>query len=84
MFRKVTLAIAAIATIGAAALAPTAASAHWKGKGWGWGYGYGYGAYIAAPVATYVAVDYSCWRKYWVDTPLGPVLKKVYVCNYTY
>jgi hypothetical protein len=37
VFRKSILAIAAVASLGAAALAPTSASAHW--------YGYGYGNY---------------------------------------
>jgi hypothetical protein len=43
MFRKMILALAATATIGAAALAPSAASAHWYG-GW-YGRGYGWGGY---------------------------------------
>jgi hypothetical protein len=40
MFRKVTLAIATVATIDAAALVPTSAGGGgWKGgKNWGWGY----------------------------------------------
>jgi hypothetical protein len=73
MFRKTVLAIAAVATISAAALVPTSASA--KGfKGW-WGgkyWGYGVGLAIAAPLA----YSYSCWR--WVETPYG--LRRVNVC----
>jgi hypothetical protein len=45
MFRKLILAISATVTIGAAALTPTAASAHWHG-GWHHGhYWHGYGFY---------------------------------------
>ena len=87
MLRKVTLAIAAVATIGAAALVPTTASASWKGKYWGgysYGHGYGYNNYYSYSAPRYVSYDYSCWRKYWVDTAYGPVLKKVWVCNYSY
>ena len=56
MLRKLSLAAVAAVSLGAAALAPTSASAHWHGgwHGWGWGgprlfvggpafYGYGYG-----------------------------------------
>jgi hypothetical protein len=42
MIRKSMLALAAIATVGAAALAPTSASA-WGFKGYGWGFGPGWG-----------------------------------------
>ncbi len=80
MFRKSLLALSALAVIGAAALAPTTASAGWKGgwhnKGfWGHGYGYGYGY-----GASYVGGGYGCWVKKWVDTPYGPRLKRFYVC----
>ena len=47
MFRKVTLGLIAAASLGAAALAPSAASAHgWHIGGWhgGWG-GYGHHAF---------------------------------------
>jgi hypothetical protein len=39
MIRKSMLALAAIATLGTVALAPTSASA-WGYKGWGWGFGH--------------------------------------------
>ena len=52
MIRKSMLALAAIATLGAAALAPTSASA-WgfrhHGFGWGWGHGYYGASYVYAP-----------------------------------
>ena len=52
MIRKSMLALAALATLGAAALAPTSASA-WgfrhHGFGWGWGHGYYGASYVYAP-----------------------------------
>lgn len=81
MFRKTLLAVSALAVIGAASLAPTAASAggggwkhhhHNKHHGWGHGHGYGYGV-------SYVGYN-NCWTKRWIDTPFGPRLKRVYVC----
>jgi hypothetical protein len=43
MLRKTILAIAAAATLGAAALAPTSASAWWGHPGWhGWYHGWAY------------------------------------------
>ncbi len=51
MFRKVTLGLIAAASLGAAALAPSAASAHsWHVGGWhgGWG-GYGHHAFYGGP-----------------------------------
>ena len=53
MFRKFALAIAATAALGAAALAPTSASAWGHGHHWGHGHGFGIGfygpTYVAAP-----------------------------------
>ena len=77
MFRKAILAASALTIIGAAALAPTAASAkgmHHHHGGWGNSF------YIGGP--SYVAYSgYStCWVKRWVDTPFGPRLKRFYVC----
>jgi hypothetical protein len=75
MLRKTMLALATCVTLGAAALAPSSASAHWGG-GWrgGWrgpivrvyaGPGYGYG---------------GCMVRRWVYTPYGPVLRWVNRC----
>ncbi len=68
MIRKSMLALAAIATVGAAALAPTSASAWgFKGYGWGigphlgWGHGY-YGAYYAPRVVHYAPDCYLVKR----------------------
>ena len=63
MIRKSILALTAVAALGAAALAPTSASA-WGFKGggfhhhhgWGWGGGYGF---VAAP--TYVTLAPDCY-----------------------
>lgn len=73
MLRKLMLSLAAAATLGAAALAPGAASAapwgwhrHWHG----W---YGYGPYVGP-------VHSSCVVRRWVPTPWGPRLRWVNVC----
>ena len=50
MFRKLAIALGATAVLGAAALSPTTASAHWHGH---WGHGYGFGIGLYAP--TYFA-----------------------------
>ena len=55
MLRKIVLTVAAIAAVGTAALAPTAASAHGlrffrPAFGWGYGPAYGYGpSYFPGP-----------------------------------
>jgi len=76
MFRKLILATAATAVLGAAALAPTAASAHWHGHYWGhhWHGGfYGPVAYVGGP---------DCYLvKRIVDTPVGPRPRLVTVCD---
>jgi hypothetical protein len=62
MIRKSILALTAIATLGAAALAPTSASAWGKG-GWhhGHGWGHGFGFYGAGYGVSYVDVVPSCY-----------------------
>src|SRR5262245_52144981 len=79
MFRKSILALAAVATVTAAALVPTTASAHYKG--WGGGWGFRTGVLLAAPLTYgYYAPSYSCIG--YVKTPSG-FLKRVLVpCNY--
>jgi hypothetical protein len=76
MFRKTMIALAAVGALGAAALAPTAASAHWQG-GWhgGWhGWGPHFGLYVGP---TYYN---PCMHRQWIDTPYGPRLRWVNVC----
>jgi hypothetical protein len=72
MIRKTLFAVATVATIGAAALIPTEASAGGGGKGGGhhghWGHGYWGGGF-----GSIVVIGPSCWR--WV-----PGLGRVYVC----
>jgi hypothetical protein len=72
MFRKFALAIVATAALGAAALSPTAASAHHWGNHWGHGFGFGYyggPTYIAAPdcyrVKRIVQFADGSWGKRW-------------------
>lgn len=79
MIRKLILALGATVVLGAAALSPTAASAwghgHWGGHhGW---YGHGFGFY--GP--TYVAAP-DCYRvRRVVETPEGPIVRRVLVCD---
>jgi hypothetical protein len=62
MIRKTLLATAALATLSAAALAPTTASA-WGKHGWGHhhGFGHGFGFYGAGYGVSYVDVVPSCY-----------------------
>ena len=79
MLRKIALALGATAVIGAAALTPTTASAwhhhhhgHWHG-------GFAYGVGIVAPAAVYASDCYVV--KKIVYTSIGPVVRRVTVCN---
>lgn len=69
MLRKLSLAAVAAIALGAAALAPTSASAWWHG-GWRHGWHGGWGG----PRFYYGAYD-GCRR--WVPTPWGPRLRWV-------
>jgi hypothetical protein len=86
MLRKLILTLATSVALGAAALAPTSASAHWGG-GHGWG-GHGWGGYwghwgfyrpglrvYAGPV-----VYGGCLVRRWVYTPWGPQVRWVNRC----
>ena len=78
MLRKVTLGLIAAASLGAAALAPSAASAHGFNHGWGWGHGYGLGfggVYINTGVS-------DCYQQQYVQTRRGMRLRTVNVCAY--
>jgi hypothetical protein len=75
MFRKLILAAAAGVVLTAAALAPTAASAHWHGHGHWYGHGFGfYGPVYAAASDCYVT-------KRLVETPHGLRWRRVTVCD---
>ncbi len=83
MFRKLILALSAVAAIGAASLTPTAASAHgwhghWHGHGhghfWRGRFGYGFYPVYAGGGGCYVV------RKL-VSTPYGLIRKRVTVCD---
>ena len=70
MLRKTMLALGASIALGAAALAPTSASAGGGGHG-GWGHGPHFGFYGGYD---------GCIRERWVPTPYGLVLRPVNVC----
>ncbi len=75
MFRKTLLTLAAIATLGAAAFVPTAASASWHGHHNHWRGSVG----IYVPT-TYV--DSDCYTvKRVVDTRYGPRVRRITVCD---
>ena len=73
MFRKLIFALAAVGTLGAAALVPTAASAHWFG---------GHPHFWGPHFGIYVGPGYydSCLRRQWIATPNGPRLRWINVC----
>ena len=79
MFRKTMLALGASVALGAAALAPTSASAWgqggWGHSGWGHGGGWGHGPHFGF----YGGYD-GCIRERWIPTPYGPVLRRENVC----
>lgn len=77
MFRKLALGLIAAGSIGVAALAPTAASAHgfhhW-GHGWAPGWGYG-GIYVNTGVS-------NCYQERLVQTRHGLRVRVVNICAY--
>ena len=83
MLRKLALTLVAAASLGAAALAPTAASAHWHG-GWhgGWHHGWGWGGprvFVGGPV--YYGGGYGGrYVRRLVPTPWGPRWRLVNRC----
>lgn len=73
MLRKTMLALATCVTLGAAALAPSSASAHWGG---GW-----HGGWHGPIVRVYAGPVYGgCMVRRWVYTPCGPALRWVNRC----
>jgi Spy/CpxP family protein refolding chaperone len=79
MFRKVTLGLIAAASLGFAALAPSAASAHGFHGHWGhfWGPGLGFGG-------IYLNTGGDCLQQRLVETRHGVRLRTVNVCAYNY
>jgi hypothetical protein len=62
MIRKSMLALAAIATVGAAALAPTSASAWGFRHHHGWGHGFGFGGFYGPGYVNYAPDCYIVKR----------------------
>ena len=64
MFRKIMIATAAAAALGAAALSPTAASAGWHGGHWGGGFRgrWGPGPFFNVGVPTTAITAIAAWR----------------------
>ncbi len=79
MLRKLILTLATGAALGAAALSPSTASAHWGGGHWAhWG-GRGF---FRPDIRVYAGpvVYGGCLVRRWVDTPWGPRLRFVNRC----
>jgi hypothetical protein len=77
MLRKTMLTLAAAVALGAAALAPNTASAHWGGGGHGGWRGGWHGPYFRV----YAGPAYGgCLVRRWIYTPYGPALRWVNVC----
>lgn len=91
MLRKFSVMAVAALAVGAAALVPTAASAHWHG-GWygGWHGGYGwhrpwYGPRVVVGGPYYYGPSYSygyggCYVRRLVPTPWGPRWRLINRC----
>jgi hypothetical protein len=86
MFRKITLALVAAASLSAMALAPTAASAHWKGGGGGWGGGFHHHHHHGFGGLRFIGGGYGggdgCYQSRLVPTPFGPRFRLVNVCGF--
>lgn len=86
MLRKVTLALIAAASLGAAALAPAPASAGGFHHGWhgGWHNGWhtGFGVGYHGPNLYIGGMTDGCLQQRVVDTRRGPRLRTVNVCAF--
>jgi hypothetical protein len=80
MFRKFALGLVAAASLSAAALAPTAASAKPFGPGWGGGWGYHHHIGLGLGFVGAVAAAESCYVTRLVDTPYGLRYRTINVC----
>jgi len=82
MLRKLSLVAIAAASLGAAALAPTSASA-WGGWHGGWHHGWGWGGprvFIGRPAYAYGGYGGGCYVQRLVPTPWGPRWRLVNRC----
>jgi hypothetical protein len=86
MLRKLTLGLVAAASLGAMALAPTAASAKPWGGGWGGGFGGGWGYHhhhFGGFGVGYVGGgDDGCYVTRPVLTPFGYRMRTINICGY--
>ena len=82
MLRKTLLALTASVAVGAAALAPTSASAWGFHGGGGWHGGGWHGGWHGGPiVGLYAGPVYGgCMVRTWVPTPFGPQLRWINRC----
>ena len=84
MFRKIALGLFAAASLGAAALAPTSASAYYGGPHWHPGFGFhhvwGGPRFFVGGGPVYAGGGYSCLVRRWVPTPWGPRPRLVNRC----
>jgi hypothetical protein len=81
MLRKLALTLVAAASLGAAALSPTAASAHWHGGGHGgWHHGWGGGPRFFVGGPAYYGGYGGCYVRRLVPTPWGPRWRLVNRC----
>ena len=84
MLRKLSLALVAAVSLGAAALAPTSASA-WGGWHGGWHHGWGGPRFFVGGPAYYGAYGYDsgyggCYVRRLVPTPFGPRWRLINRC----
>ena len=87
MLRKLTLGLVAAASLGAMALAPSAASAKPWGGGWGGGFGGGWGYHHhhfgnGFGIGYIGGGDDGCYQTRRIMTPFGYRLRTVNVCEY--
>jgi hypothetical protein len=82
MLRKIMLTLATGAALGAAALTPTSASAHWAGGHWGGGHWGGHWGFYRPGIRIYAGpvVYGGCMVQRWVYTPWGLRLRWVNRC----
>jgi hypothetical protein len=79
MLRKLSLVVVAAASLGAAALAPTSASA-WGGHHGGWHGGWGGPRFLVGGPAYYGSGYGGCYVRRLVPTPWGPRWRLVNRC----